>query len=114
MLLVGCSLHRPVTSAQLIGSWKGEPYESQLGKSVNSICFHADGTVESVIDTQAGPILAKGTYKVSGDTLILRIAGADENTRSAKVRLVSGTLTLTYDHEEVSYRKIANACIAHS
>lgn len=109
-LSLRCLAHQSVKQEQIVGSWKGDEYQGQLGKSVNAVCFRRDGTVESVVETQAGRIVSKGTYTLSGDTLTLRIVGAVDNPKSIKVTLVAGMLTLADGEEESKYRRVAPTC----
>lgn len=110
LFVLACLRPQLATQERLVGSWKGEPYSSQFGTSVNRICFRSDGTMESVVETQAGPVTATGTYSVSGDTLSLRIVDAVENPQTAKVSVTGDTLTLVYGQDEVKYRRIAAKC----
>ncbi|HEV2721300.1 MAG TPA: hypothetical protein VG323_14860 [Thermoanaerobaculia bacterium] len=109
-LSLGCLAHQSPKPDQIVGSWRGDEYQGQLGKSINAVCFRQNGTIESVVETQAGRIVAKGTYTLSGDTLTLRIVGAVDNPKSIKARLVDGILTLADGEEETKYRRVAPTC----
>ena len=74
----------------LPGLWQSDPYMSQLGQSRDSICFRSDGTIESVIQTQAGPIVATGTYSLAENVLTVNINDAPAGPQHARVRLKAG------------------------
>jgi hypothetical protein len=110
VLAFGCLNHQTLTQDQLVGNWKGAAYQSQFGASVNTLCFRSDGTVESVIETQAGPVIATGTYSLSGDKLTLKIADAVENAKVATVRLSAGELTIVDGGHQTVYDRISASC----
>jgi hypothetical protein len=51
---------------QIIGLWKGDPYVTQLGSSVETFCFRADGSVQVSNATDAGILENHGVYRLKG------------------------------------------------
>ena len=110
IVTIGCApAHRP-DSQQLTGVWKSDPYVGQLGKSVDTLCFHADGTAANLVETQAGRISGEGTYSLSGEKLMLAFKGAAYGRVTVDARLRDDTLTLVQDGKAQRYRRVNSRC----
>lgn len=110
--LVACSQPSVLVPAQSVhGTWKSEPYETQLGRSIREWCFRQNGTVITNATTQAGRLSSEGQYTMSGNNLALtwKSTGAtDEMTirwldRNRIVLVGSGG-------ESLVYHRIAEGC----
>jgi hypothetical protein len=110
VLALRCTGPQALSQEQLVGNWRGAAYQTQFGTATNSICFQSDGIVESVIQSQAGPIVASGTYAVSGDTLTLRITDAVDNPKRVRIGLLGGELTITDGQNQTTYKRVGAAC----
>ena len=109
-LTIGCArAHRP-DGQQLRGVWRSDTYVGQLGESVDTLCFHDDGTAASLLQTQAGPIALKGRYSLSGENLTLDFKDAASGPVTVNARLRDGTLTLVHEGEARRYRKTHSRC----
>lgn len=53
----------------IVGYWKSDPREAQLGMTVDELCFRPDGSYVAHSMTQAGTVTSSGRYEVHGNTL---------------------------------------------
>ena len=109
-LALSCAGDRAASRERLLGMWRSDTYMSQLGKSVDTICFRDDGTVESLVETQAGRISTSGTYSLSRHSLTLNIKDSPYGPAIADVRVAGDVLTLVYAADRRTYRKVSPTC----
>jgi hypothetical protein len=110
ILQLRCVLARKSSGVELTGVWATEPYESQLGKSVDTLCFNADGTAASLLQTQAGPISMKGRYSLVGDALTLNFKDAAYGPVTVAVRITDNDMRIEYDTVARLYRRVPPPC----
>ena len=77
--------HKVANSNALVGLWRSNAFEGQLGSSVESFCFGADGTVTTTVETQAGQLSNSGSYELAGNVLTLRWRSGSSATLKASV-----------------------------
>lgn len=109
-LFIGCARTPVAHQEQLVGSWKGASYQSQFGTTTNTLCFRRNGSFESVIHSQAGQIIAVGTYSTNGRTLTLRIPDAVENPKMVTIRLSADQLAIVDGRDETIYQRADFDC----
>ena len=93
---------------RLVGAWRSEPDETQLGLSVETFCFRNDGTVNVTNMTQAGLLENHGAYSFDGARLSLVWTSGTSATAEAQLR--SNVLLIKSKRGWRRYRKIETAC----
>ena len=104
---------RPVSdapAAQLIGTWKSDPYATQLGQTIDTLCFAPNGKVKANARTQAGVLEYDGAYTASANEITFTWSG----TRArdvAKYRWQADHLILTNDRSKtIRYQRVPGSC----
>jgi len=62
------------------------PFMTQLGSSVETYCFRADGTMIVSASTQAGPVSNQGKYRLEGQRLVMTWASGGAAAGRAELR----------------------------
>src|SRR4051812_29941384 len=98
------------SSVRIIGQWTSEPYDTQLGETVQRFCFRPDGTLVVNARTQAGPMDNDVAYRVAGEKLTINTA----STGSSAVLIMKwegDDLILTGDNgKSIRFRRTAKSC----
>lgn len=115
--LLGCGARTDVSSqrnlsrigANITGSWKSAPFETQLGDATDVICFRSNGAVYDVLTTQGATLPIQGTYNVHGNLLFyVWSTGSKESVRfSVKDDVLSITNKEGKTHH---YRRTSPSC----
>jgi hypothetical protein len=63
---------KPITDAQLVGSWQPSAKTYHPPHGINTITYHADHTIADKGYTNEGPSVAHGTWQLSGRKLVTR------------------------------------------
>jgi hypothetical protein len=101
---------RTPSPSKLVGVWRSAPFEAQLGTSIETFCFRADGVVVVNESTQAGPLHNRGRYRFDGKTLTLSWPTTGSSA-TARVKIGAQRLWITFDSGTVRvYRKIGAKC----
>jgi hypothetical protein len=109
-VIFACTL--PAKSETLIGSWSTDEQRGQLGVSRSLLCFHRDGQLDSILESQAGRIATTGSYSVlKENTLRINIPESPESPQTVVARIDGDRLILTTtDGESMIYRRINRSC----
>ena len=110
LLLVIVSACVSSTQSTIVGRWRGREEDTQLGRSVEELCFRQDGRVEWNAVTQAGPLHNEGTYTLESGTLTLAFPDPGETTvLAAIVNRCILTISDT-DGKRAKYSRISASC----
>ena len=100
-------------STAIIGQWKDEPVVGQLGRGVSVLCFRADHTVVSRIETHAGVLSNHGTFSLSGDQVTFKWADGVEPQATARIEIGSDGQTMTFffsNDSKTLFHRTENNC----
>ena len=114
MLVVACiglsSCARTPAAADLTGLWTSEPVMSDRGATTQTCCFANDGTTTWVVQSPAGTIRQRGTFKLVGSTLTVESKDmAAPLVKSAALRWDRLILT-SKGGSSVTYTKGSGTC----
>ena len=94
----------------IVGYWKSDPRQTQLGLSVDDLCFRTDGSYVAHSKTQAGTLASSGRYEVDGNTLrLIDSKGVEEDS----IELHSDILITRqpgYKPLIIRYRRLRSTC----
>ena len=114
MIVLAClglsSCGRTPAPADLTGLWTSEPVMSDRGATTQTCCFANDGTTAWVLQSPAGTIRQRGTFKLVGSALTVESPDmATPLQKTAALRWDRLILT-SKDGSSVSYTRGHGTC----
>jgi hypothetical protein len=104
------SLASQPSASRIIGTWQSDAYVSQLGQTVETICFLPGGKVKSALQTQAGRLQNRGTYEVGNEQVRLIWEGTGQ-VAVGTILWKGSYMLLTNDrHKTTRYRRVSGGC----
>jgi hypothetical protein len=96
-------------TSDLIGRWKTDPYESQLGSSVSELCFTSDGSYSFQFQSQGGVARDDGKYSLQGRNIVL-VSTSGSMTISVEQRGSDAFVLKENGNPPRLYRRVAMTC----
>jgi hypothetical protein len=98
----------PPLAASIVGKWKSETYQTQLGPTIQTFCFGADGEVIATAKTHGATLANKGKYSLNQNRVTFTWLPA--STAVFDIEWSGNDLIVIQNGKRVRFRLVGRRC----